>query len=316
MLHLVIPAKNEAPYIADTLRRLSKSLSDLTIPWQIIVADNGSTDKTADAVEEFRTWNLELGNKISVIECPKTGKGAAIRYTALQLPITNYTPTLKELRGTGQIPMQEASGANLTTLDSEHGTSDHQSLVADLSESKFQVPGLPTEASAKEGSKSQSLFGFIDADLSADPDAIVGMVGRILEDKADIVIASRLLVTKTTNRSWMRTLSSKLFNFLADLFLNLKVADAQCGLKIMNAKGLKLIQSCQEEGWFLDIEFLAKARNAGLRIAEVPVPWLEFRYPNRSSQIHHLRDGIEAIRAIFRVRRLIRTSSFVHLTKN
>jgi glycosyltransferase involved in cell wall biosynthesis len=243
MLHLIIPTRNEAPYIKDAIRRLSKSLSDLTIPWQITVADNGSSDGTQLAVNELRISNNELNDKVSVIECPIVGrvsKGAAITHVA-------------------------------TALDQNH----------------------------------EHVFGFIDADLSADPDAIPAMVNRILEDKADIVIASRLLVTKTTNRSWIRTLSSKAFNLLADLMLHLNVEDAQCGLKIMNKKGLDIIKSCQEKGWFLDIEFLARARQDKLRIVEIPVPWIEFRYPERKSQIRHLKDGFGAFRAILRIKHQI-----------
>ncbi len=303
MLYLVIPARNEAPYIADTLRRLSKSLSDLTIPWQIIVADNGSTDGTCLAANEFRTTrahrsfseggNHELREKITTVDCPKVGKGSAIRFAAHQsyiVPRTSY----KKLDDLGHGTMYDVRCTN----------NDAERL------------GRATPAlSGVERSDDNQFFGFIDADLSADPDAIPGMVARLLEDKADIVIASRLLITKTTNRGWLRTLSSKAFNFFADLFLNLRVADAQCGLKIMNERGLNILRECQEEGWFLDIEFLARARQDNLRIAEVPVPWLEFRYPNRKSQIKHFRDGVEAVKAILRINKNFRTSYIVHRTK-
>ncbi len=296
MLHLVIPSRNEAPYITNTLHRLAKTLADLPIPWQIIVADNGSTDNTKQTTEEIiRTWSYvhspgsDKSNQDHVprtqdqsvgsvprtqdqfvyLDCPKVGKGSAIRFASNQVSETLFNKEGYQRKALiGRFPP---------------------------SESKFVV----------RSSSFDSLFGFIDADLSADPDAIPGMVARLLEDKADIVIASRLLITKTTNRNWLRTLSSKLFNFMADLFLNLKVADAQCGLKIMNEKGLAVLKSCEEDGWFLDIEFLAKARQDRLRITEVPVPWLEFRYPNRKSQIRHFRDGIEAIKAILRIRKRI-----------
>jgi glycosyltransferase involved in cell wall biosynthesis len=272
MLHLVIPARNEAPHIADTLRRLSKSLSDLTIPWQIIVADNGSTDGTEGTVNEFRISNFVFRDRVSVIKCPTVGKGAAIRFASHQTTEALFSKEGYPAKcGVGRFPTSDA---------------------------KFEI----------RNSKYDQFFGFIDADLSADPDAIAGMVARLLDDKADIVIASRLLVTKTTNRGWLRTLSSKFFNIIADLFLHLNVADAQCGLKIMNARGVEILKSCQEDGWFLDIEFLARARQDNLRIAEVPVPWIEFRYPNRKSQIRHFRDGIEAVKAILRIRRRVRTS--------
>ncbi|MBU2566726.1 glycosyltransferase family 2 protein [Patescibacteria group bacterium] len=237
ILTLVIPAKNEAPYIQDALRRLSKTLSDLTIPWKIIVANNGSTDDTEQKIQELIAVDHKFQETVSVINCPQTGKGAAIRFVA-----------------------------------------NH--IQGDM----------------------ETVFGFIDADLSADPDAIPGMIDRIINQQADLVIASRLLVTKTTNRGLLRTLSSKGFNFVTNLLLKLRVADAQCGLKIMNQKGVELLKTCKETGWFLDIEFLAKVRQDGLRVVEIPVPWTEFRYPDRKSHISHFRDGIQAIKAIIRIK--------------
>lgn len=150
------------------------------------------------------------------------------------------------------------------------------------------------------------IFGFIDADLSADPDMIAPMVRKILDGQADVVIGSRLADTRTTNRSWLRTLSSQLFNLMSRFMLGLKVKDAQCGLKVMNDKAKKVLASCQEKGWFLDIEFLARMAQDGFKVVEVPVPWIEFRYAMRQSQIRMFKDGWGALRAMFRIKRRLK----------
>lgn len=147
------------------------------------------------------------------------------------------------------------------------------------------------------------LFGFIDSDLSADPEMISPMVSRLLRGESDLVIGSRLVNVKTTNRGFLRTLSSQFFNLMSRLILNLKVKDAQCGLKIMNSKAKDLLSKAREDGWFLDIEFLAKAVQDGLIIAEIPVPWIEFRYAGRKSQVNMVKDGWQAIKAMLRIRR-------------
>jgi len=230
------------------LRRLVKALSDLEIDWQITVAVNGTTDDTLQRVGEFlapkadpAAYTLNEGGKIpnskfqiQVLECPETGKAAAIKFAA-------------------------------------------QNSQADI-------------------------FGFIDADLSADPETILPMVKIILANQADVVIGSRLMDIKTTNRGFLRTLSSQFFNLMSRLLLGLKVKDAQCGLKIMNAKAKKSLLACQEKGWFLDIEFLAKAVQDGLSVTEIPVPWIEFRYAGRKSQVSMLKDGWGALRAMLRIR--------------
>lgn len=147
------------------------------------------------------------------------------------------------------------------------------------------------------------IFGFIDADLSADPDMIEPMIKKILAGEADIVIGSRLIDTRTTNRGFLRTLSSQFFNLMTRLILGLEVKDAQCGLKVMNAKARDILKTCREDGWFLDIEFLAKAVQDGLKIVEVPVPWVEFRYAGRKSRLSMLKDGLGAIKAMWRIKR-------------
>jgi len=248
-LDLCLPARNEAAHIQDAIRRLVRALGEFERTthdaqritpgegndWRIIVAINGTMDDTLDKVEEYRISNIEYRERIITLQCPATGKGAAIRFAAAQ--------------------------------------------------------------------SNADIFGFIDADLSSDPDAIPELVKLIVDGKADIVIASRLVQTRTTNRGFARTLSSRFFNLMAHLILGLKVKDAQCGLKVMSAKARGVLLQCREDGWFLDIEFLAKARQDGLTILEVPVPWIEFRYPDRKSQIKHVRDGIGAIKAMLRIRK-------------
>lgn len=168
-----------------------------------------------------------------------------------------------------------------------------------------ECPSIGKGAAIKySAQKSQAdYFGFIDADLSADPEMILPMLKKVTAGECDVAIGSRLLETKTTNRGWSRTLSSQLFNFVAWLLLGLEVKDAQCGLKIMNAKARNILGACNEDGWFLDIEFLAKLRQDALRVAEVPVSWIEFRYADRRSQVRMFRDGFEAIKAFCRIRK-------------
>lgn len=148
-------------------------------------------------------------------------------------------------------------------------------------------------------------FGFIDADLSADPKHIDEFHTLLTRGDADIIIGSRLLNKGRVQRGALRTLSSELFNAIRHLILGIPVRDTQCGLKLMNAKGLSILAECRERTWFLDIEFLARAHRAGLRIKEVPVDWDEFRFPDRASKLSLMRDGIAAGIAMLRIRFLM-----------
>jgi glycosyltransferase involved in cell wall biosynthesis len=192
---------------------------------------------------------------------------------------------------------------------STDGTSKKVTERSLPSVSTLQIPqkGKGTAIKTAASYTHADVFGFIDADLSADP-ADIALLLREIEAGADLAIGSRLLNTSSVHRSFLRTLSSILFNTARKVFLGVRVSDSQCGLKFMNERGLKLLQSCQEQTWFLDAELLARATRAGLRIKEVPIAWEEERYVNRKSKLSVVRDGFGAIRAFWRIRRNMRIS--------
>ena len=146
------------------------------------------------------------------------------------------------------------------------------------------------------------IFGFIDADLSTPPSSIRELFLLVQNDACDIAIGSRLIDKSTVRRGILRTLTSEVFNVLRRGLIGIKVLDTQCGLKLMNERGREILAGCEEKGWFFDIEFLARAEKSGLRIREVPVPWNEYHYPGRKAKLRILRDGIESIRAMIRIR--------------
>lgn len=151
------------------------------------------------------------------------------------------------------------------------------------------------------------VFGFIDADLSAHPNNIKDLL-KAIESEADIAIGSRLLNPRAVTRGYLRTLSSKLFNVARKQLLGIRVADSQCGLKVMNRRGIKVLKMCREDTWFLDVELLARMQQRGLRIAELPISWDENHYEGRVSKLSVVRDGFGALQAFFRIRRNIRVS--------
>ncbi|MBI5003694.1 glycosyltransferase [Candidatus Kaiserbacteria bacterium] len=150
------------------------------------------------------------------------------------------------------------------------------------------------------------IFGFIDADLSVDPQEIEVFVRHIEHGDADIVVGSRLINTRLVQRNFLRTFSSRLFNILRRVILGIRVADSQCGFKMMNARGRKILTQCTETGWFMDIEFLYRAELTGLVIQEIPVHWEEHRFAGHKSKLRIVSDGWEAVLAMTRIRRSAR----------
>ena len=73
LISVVIPAYNEEERIVPTIGAIASYVSDLGLPWELIVADDGSRDKTAELVEGLGFVNLRL------LRAEKNGgKGSAV----------------------------------------------------------------------------------------------------------------------------------------------------------------------------------------------------------------------------------------------
>jgi dolichyl-phosphate beta-glucosyltransferase len=68
---LVIPAYNSARYLRDTVDRIRSFYERAGIDGEVVVADDGSTDGTADSVT--------VSGRVRVLRLPHAGKGAAVR---------------------------------------------------------------------------------------------------------------------------------------------------------------------------------------------------------------------------------------------
>jgi len=179
-------------------------------------------------------------------------------------------------------------------------------VVASINDARVHVLRQPIKGKgaavslAAKKCTSQILV-YIDADLSADPEQILLLL-RVVESGADIAVGSRLIATDKVRRSFWRTTTAHVFKLYAEILVPVPVTDSQCGLKIMNKKGVEILASCVDRGWFFDREFLAKAHKRNLHIVEVPIAWEEFRYPNRKSKLHIFKAGIESLSSLVRIR--------------
>ncbi|MCS7056284.1 MAG: glycosyltransferase family 2 protein [Thermoflexales bacterium] len=73
-LSIVIPAYNEEARIVPTIGAIASHVSSLGIPWELIVSDDGSKDRTVQVVEELGFANLR------VLRAQRNeGKGSAVR---------------------------------------------------------------------------------------------------------------------------------------------------------------------------------------------------------------------------------------------
>ena len=132
---------------------------------------------------------------------------------------------------------------------------------------------------------------FTDADLSS-PITEAPKLLSAIEAGADVAIGSRWLEPslQTRRQSLLRQVLGRVYNLLMRLILGLDFKDTQCGFKAFTRNAARKIFPAQQiERWGFDPEVLFLAKNAGLRVKEVPVRWSH----DTGTRIHPFRDGFQ-----------------------
>ena len=120
------------------------------------------------------------------------------------------------------------------------------------------------------------IVAYMDIDLSTDLKHLPPLL-RSLKNGYDLALGSRNLPpSRVTNRSLVRTITSKGYIVLIRLMFPVKFSDAQCGFKAVTRRVVReLVPKVIDDEWFFDTELLILAEEAGFRIYEEPVTWTD-----------------------------------------
>lgn len=108
----------------------------------------------------------------------------------------------------------------------------------------------------------------MDSDGQHDPKDIKRLIQPILNDKADVVIGSRMLNTKGMPKS--RIYMNKIGNIVTYIFFGILVSDSQSGFRAYNKKAYTSVYTYMDRYEF-ESEMLGQIKNAKLRIKEIPI---------------------------------------------
>ncbi len=118
---------------------------------------------------------------------------------------------------------------------------------------------------------------FSDADFSTPIEEVDKMLPLLLEHGYDMVIGSRAVkgAEIRERQPFYREAAGKLFNLLVRVLVAPEFHDTQCGFKCYRRDPMSpVLERQQIDGFAFDVEMIALARAAGLKIAEVPVVWV------------------------------------------
>lgn len=140
---------------------------------------------------------------------------------------------------------------------------------------------------------------FSDADLSTPIEELPNLE-EALEAGADVVCGSRAAPgSREVNQALYRQLMGKAFNFLVRLMLLPDVADSQCGFKLFRGMvARELFGALRTDGFAFDVEIIWRAREAGYRVQEVPVRWLN----SDATRVSPLRHSLQMLRDLVLLR--------------
>jgi putative flippase GtrA len=143
-----------------------------------------------------------------------------------------------------------------------------------------------------------AIFAYMDVDLSTDLNALLPLLAPLLSGHSDVAIGTRLARGARVIRGPRREVISRCYNLLLHASLATGFSDAQCGFKAIRADAARvLLPLTTDTGWFFDTELLVLAERAGLRIAEVPVDWVD----DTDSRVKLLSTAVADLRGIVRL---------------
>lgn len=186
-----------------------------------------------------------------------------------------------------------------------------EQIVKSITKGKKELKYLNFEQSGKgfaiiEGfkyslAKKFDLIGFVDADMSTQPNAFYDLVKNIKD--YDVIIASRWIKDSEvkTKQSFLRIITSRVFNFLVRGLFLMPFRDTQCGAKLFKKEALnKIINDLIITKWAFDVDLLYKLRKNNARIREYPTVWID----KSESKLNLLKVPFNMFAAIIRLKLL------------
>lgn len=150
-------------------------------------------------------------------------------------------------------------------------------------------------------------YYYIDADIPLELADFSTLIAALETGNHDVIVGRR-----GGARPLLRKILTWALRFGITVLFDASFSDAQCGVKGFTNRAARIFVTCRERGYFLDTEFLVGAAREQLRVGEIPIRWIDARYPNRKSKINSVRESWRAVCALVRIAR----RQYPHVTRN
>jgi dolichyl-phosphate beta-glucosyltransferase len=214
----------------------------------------------------------------------------------------------------------DESGLSAEVIVIDDGSSDTTSAVAEARIAEKGNSGsrvIRYDANRGKGyavrlgmkSSAAPILLFTDADLSTPIEEISKLTEPILSGECDVAFGSRAIDRSLIGerQSWRREQGGRIFNLIVRIFTGLDASDTQCGFKAFKMERFgPLIPTLEIDRFGFDVEMLAAARQAGLRLKEIPVRWDN----DDRSKVSFLKDSFRMFKEVLIIRKRIRKGAY------
>ena len=123
------------------------------------------------------------------------------------------------------------------------------------------------------------VVGYMDVDLATHLQHLRELDLKFRNPQISVLSGSRLIKgAEVENRTLLREITSRGFNFILKARLGVKLTDGMCGFKFIRAELFKRIYdelSPLSDAWFFNTEILVKSEWLGHKVEEIPVRWVD-----------------------------------------
>lgn len=140
------------------------------------------------------------------------------------------------------------------------------------------------------------LVGFLDADGTCDPLHFITLVNKLLDEKLDVMLGSRL--GPDSEMPPVRRLGNRVFALMINLIARSKISDSASGMRVVRRAGLDRLYPLPDGLHFTPAMSCRAVLDPDLSIGEVPM-----KYSERvgASKLSALRDGVRFLKIILEI---------------
>lgn len=150
-------------------------------------------------------------------------------------------------------------------------------------------------------------------DYQYDPTLLPEIIKPIQEDRADVVLGSRLMGTNPMKQGmpWWKYISNRFLTMAENVVFGLSLSEYHTGYRAFRREVLESVNlEMNSDKFIFDQEILAQIVNIKMRITEVPVPTRYFAQASSASFVASSRYGISILWVLLRF--LLHRSRILH----